>query len=169
MQGIDLGEGTTRQSSSVFALLFVILILTLALTGCGSGGATTGSTTGNQPVISLSQTSIAFGSVTTGAAVNQALMLRNTGTAPLTVSAIAVSGTGFSISGFTLPLTIAAGSNFSGTLRFAPTKTGNVTGSVTITSNSATPAPPIALSGTAVAPTTQSGPQLTLSPTSFAF
>lgn len=119
-------------------------------------------------MLSLSQTTVAFGSVNTGAGVNQALMLRNTGTATLTVSAIAVSGTGFSVSGFTLPLTIAAGSSFAGTIRFAPTKSGSVTGSVTITSNSTTAAPPIALSGTGVAPTTPTS-QLTLLPTSFAF
>jgi hypothetical protein len=163
-----LGAGTVRFFSPVFALVFVFLIFCITLTGCGLGGATTATTTGSQPVLSLSQTTVVFGSVNTGAGVNQALMLRNTGTASLTVSAIAVSGTGFSVSGFTLPLTIAAGSNFAGTIRFAPTKSGSVTGSVTITSNSTTSAPPIALSGTGVAPTTPTS-QLTLSPTSFAF
>jgi hypothetical protein len=160
-----LGAGNTRFPSPVFALLVASIVLSIALTGCGLGGASTATTTGPRPVLSLSQTSMAFGNVGTGATTSHALMLRNTGTATLTVSAITISGAGFSLSGFTLPLTIAAGSNFSGTIRFAPTATGSVTGSVTITSDSETPAAPVALSGTGVAP----APQLTVSPTSVAF
>ena len=160
-----MGTSSSRLSSPVFAQLFIVLVLCIVLTGCGLGGATAPSNTGTNAVLSLSQTTIAFGNVNTGATANQALMLRNTGTAALTVSAITVSGTGFSLSGFTLPLTINAGASFAGTVTFAPKAGGSTTGSVTITSNSTTATAPIALTATGVAPTAQ----LALTPTSIAF
>jgi Abnormal spindle-like microcephaly-assoc'd, ASPM-SPD-2-Hydin len=92
-------------------------------------------------------------------------MLRNTGGVPLTVSTITVSGSGFALSGFTLPLTINAGASFAGTVTFAPKSGGTVTGSLTITSNSESAAAPIILSATGVAPSAQ----LALTPTSIAF
>jgi hypothetical protein len=103
--------------------------------------------------------------VNTGTSAQQSLLLRNTGTSALTVASITPVGAGFSVSGFTLPLTINAGASVAGSVVFAPTVGGTVSGSVTIASNSTTSVPPVALSGTGVAPS----PQLALSPTSISF
>lgn len=121
--------------------------------------------TGVQPVLSVTPTSMAFGNVNTGSSATQALTLRNTGTATLNVSAVTASGTGFSVSGFTLPLTIAPGGTVAGSVRFAPTTGGSFTGSVAFTSNSGTAAAPVSLTGTGVAP----APQLAITPTSMSF
>jgi hypothetical protein len=163
-----VGAGkTTRPHSVLVGLLFVSILFEFALIGCGAGGASTSTTptTETKPVLSLSQTTVAFGSVTTGKSASQPLTLRNTGTAPLTVSAITASGGGFSVSGFNLPMTIAPGASVSGTVIFAPSSVGSATGSVTIASDSSAAVAPVALTATAIT----ASPQLVLSPTSMAF
>lgn len=121
--------------------------------------------TGVAPQLAMTPTSMTFGSVTTGTTSTQTLTLRNSGTASLSVTQLAVTGAGFSVAGFTLPLTIAPGASVAGSVRFAPTTGGAVTGSVTATSNSAAAVAPVALSGTGVLAT----PQISVTPTSIAF
>ena len=106
--------------------------------------------------LSASTTSLSFGSVTTGTSSPQTVTLTNTGNSSVTLSSISVAGTGFSSSGITLPLTLAAGQSTSFSVIFAPTSTGALTGTVTVVSNASNSPLSVALSGTGTAPASYS-------------
>jgi putative lipoic acid-binding regulatory protein len=104
--------------------------------------------------LSSSATSVAFGSVVVNTPATQSVTLTSTGTAPITVSAATVTGTGFTVSGATFPVTLNPGQTASLTAQFNPTAAGAASGQLTITSNSSTGASTaIALSGTGTAAT----------------
>jgi len=117
-----------------------------------------------QGALTANPTSLAFGNVQVNGSASLSETLTNTGGTSLTISAGASSGTGFSLSGLTLPLTLNAGQSTSFTVRFAPTTGGAASGSVSITSNGSNPSLSIPLSGTGVTQGT-----LTPSPASIAF
>jgi len=54
----------------------------------------------------------------------------NTGTTAVTVSQTALNGTGFSLSGLTLPMTLVAGQSAAFSVKFTPAKAGAVSGTV---------------------------------------
>ena len=85
--------------------------------------------------MSLSPTSVNFGNVTTGSSATQNVQLSNTGNSSVIVSQIAASGTGISVSGATVPLTIAPAQSVTLAVKFAPTTSGAATGSLTVTNN----------------------------------
>jgi len=102
--------------------------------------------------VSLSSSSINFGSVVVGSQGTSNLTISNTGGSELTVSGISVSGTGFGFSGITTPKVISAGQSSPVSLTFSPTTASAATGSLTITSNDPTnPTMTVALSGTGTA------------------
>jgi hypothetical protein len=109
--------------------------------------------TGAQPQMSVTPSSAAFGNVSTGTNNSQTITLSNGGSASLTVSSVSVTGTGFSISGITAPLTILAGKNATFNAIFAPTASGAVTGSISLVSNAPSSPLAISLSGTGLAAT----------------
>lgn len=98
--------------------------------------------------LSVSPLTLAFGNVNVGATSTQTVTLTNAGTGAVTVSAASVTGSGFSLSGLTLPFTLGAGEHTSLSASFAPTVGGNATGSLSITSNASSSASSVALSGT---------------------
>ncbi|HKM66382.1 MAG TPA: choice-of-anchor D domain-containing protein [Candidatus Acidoferrum sp.] len=102
--------------------------------------------------LSVSPASLNFGSLTTGTSATQSVTLSNTGNSSISISQISASGGGFSDNGFALPLTLAAGQSASFSVLFAPTATGSVAGSVTVSSNAANSPQVIALSGSGTAP-----------------
>jgi hypothetical protein len=115
-----------------------------------SGGSTGGGTTPG--VLAASRTSVSFGTVSAGGSSTLAETLTNTGKSAVTISSASASGTGFSDSGITLPLTLAASHSVTFNVVFAPKTAGADTGSLTIVSNAATKTLTIPLSGsTAVA------------------
>src|SRR6266581_1255627 len=116
--------------------------LTIALSG-----------TGTQGQLAANPASVSFGNVLVGSSGSQTVTLTNSGTASVTLSAASASGTGFSISGLSLPLTLAAGQNTTFTAQFAPSATGSASGTASITSNAPGSPLTIALSGTGVAAT----------------
>jgi hypothetical protein len=109
--------------------------------------------TGTQPAITSTPSTVGFGNVVVGAPNSQTIKIQNTGTATLTISQASVTGTGFSITGLTLPANIAAGGNTTFNVAFAPNTPGTVNGSLSLTNNSGTSPISIALSGTGVAAT----------------
>ena len=145
--------------------------------GAATGALTIGSNA-NNPTLSvpLSGTGVAqgqlgsnpstfsFGNVQIGTSNSLIGTLTNSGGSSLTISAAAASGTGFSLSGLSLPVTLTAGQSTSFTLLFSPTASGAASGSVTLTSNGSNPNLSIPLSGTGVAQGS-----LSANPTSLAF
>ncbi len=104
--------------------------------------------------VATTPSSVSFGTVADGTTNSQTVQLKNTGSTSVTISSATVSGTGFRLSGISLPLTLAAGKTSSFTVAFGPTTSGSVTGSVTIKSNAATnPTYTMALSGTGASAT----------------
>ena len=107
-------------------------------------------------ILSVAQSSLAFGNVAANAAATQSVILSSTGNLPVTVYAPTVTGTGFTISGPAFPLTINAGQTATLSVRFAPASTGAATGQLTITSNNnwTNPTVGVSLSGTGTPVTT---------------
>jgi hypothetical protein len=117
---------------------------TAALAGTGAGG----------PGYLTAPGSLSFGSITVGSSQSKALTLSNTGAQSLTISAANITGTGFTVSGLSLPYSLAAGASANLTVVFSPTSSGTDTASLAITSNASDPSVAVSLSGTA---TTASG------------
>ena len=102
--------------------------------------------------LTATPSSVNFGSVPVGSRISQAILLKNTGKAALTLTGEALTGTGFSETGLATPLSLklAAGQTVSFTISFAPTTTAIVTGKLTLTSTAINSTLAIALSGTGV-------------------
>jgi hypothetical protein len=120
--------------------------INIQLTGTGvSGGTQSGA------ALTVNSSSVAFGSVPLGTPATQAVTLQSTGSAAVTVSAASVSGTGFTVSGATFPLTINPSQTATLSIQFDPAAAGASTGKLTITSNaSSNSSAVVALTGTGV-------------------
>ena len=105
--------------------------------------------TSGTPALSLNTTSIGFGGIAVNTAVEQPLTLSSTGTAPVTITGANVSGTGFSVTGITLPLTLNPGQALTVEVGFDPTTASTFSGQLSIGSNVSTKT--VALSGTGTA------------------
>ena len=120
--------------------------------------------TGTQPQITVTPSSVNFGSVVVGTRNSQAMTLKNTGTASLTITQVSVTGAGFSQTGLSAQ-TVAAGASVAFNAVFAPAVAGSASGTISITSNAPGSPLAIALSGTGVAATYV----VTANPTSLSF
>jgi len=123
-----------------------------------SGNGVTPGTLGANP------TSLSFGTVTVGNKQTLSETLTNTGGTTVTISSVAVSGSGFSFSGITTPVALTAGQSSTFSVSFTPSSAGSASGNLTITSNASNPSLTIPLSGAGVTPGT-----LGANPTSLSF
>jgi hypothetical protein len=99
--------------------------------------------------LSINATSITFGDVNLNTTATQSLILTSTGSSPVTVSSAAITGTGFSYSGLTLPVTLSPKQSATMSVNFDPKAAGAATGKLTISSNSSSnPSAAVGLSGT---------------------
>ena len=121
----------------------------------------TGTTSGQ---LTANPSSLSFANVQVGSSQTQSGTLTNSGNSSLTVSQATVTGTGFSLSGLTLPLTLGAGQSTTFSVTFAPQSAGSSSGSASITSTASDSNLSIPLSGTGVTQGT-----LTANPTALAF
>lgn len=154
-----------RHNPFIFMTLAVALLASLTQVGCT--GLTSANTTDptNATTVAVAGATGTFGSVATGTSVTQTFTVTNTGSATLTITQLAASGTGFSVSGFTLPITVNPGQGTSFIAKFAPTTAGAVAGSISMTANTNPSVSTIALSGTGAGSNTT----ISVSPTSFDF
>ncbi len=106
------------------------------------------------PGLTVSSSSVAFGTVALNTTTSKTVTLTSSGTAALTISAAAVTGTGFADSGISFPVTLNPGQTATLTIGFDPATAGSFTGSIAIGSNAA--AVMIGLSGTGQAAATLS-------------
>jgi hypothetical protein len=161
VSGLSLPLTLAANQSSTFGVRFTPAAAgaanaTLSLTVSGSSTTVdvalsgTGVTPGK---LTASPTSFTFSNVVVGQSQTQTETLQNTGGVNVTISQASASGTGFSISGITLPVTLAPGQGTSFSVKFAPQSAGSFSGSISITSDGSNPNLTIGLSGTAVAPT----------------
>jgi hypothetical protein len=125
-----------------------------------------GQATPATPKLSVSASTLNFGTVAVNSATTASVTLTSSGGSPLTVSSAAVSGTGFSLTAGTFPTTLNPNSSMTLQLQFKPTASGAATGKLTIGSNSTTgTSTAVTLSGTGGA----ANPQLKVSATALAF
>ncbi len=147
---------------------------------------TTGSATGNIAITSnasnpslnlaLSGSAVAPGSLTTGSSViafgtvqvgqnqKQTATITNSGGSSVTISSASITGTGFTLSGITTPLTLPAGQSTTFSVTFAPLTATSASGTVSVASNA--PGSPLTwtLSGSGV-----TAGAITASPSSLSF
>jgi hypothetical protein len=109
--------------------------------------------------------SISFGSVAVGSNNLKTVTVTNTGNTSVSIQLVTPSGTGFSVSGISTPMSVASGSSATFNAVFAPSAAGSMTGSISVTANAAGSPATIALTGSAV----QSQSQLTVSSSSVTF
>ena len=101
--------------------------------------------------VTANPTSIAFGSVVVGSSQTTTQTLTNSGGSNLKITGASASGSGFSVSGITLPVTLSAGQSTSFSVKFTPTSSGSATGNLSITSDGSNPTLNVPLSATGVA------------------
>jgi len=114
--------------------------------------------------LNLSPGSIDFGNVQVGKTQSQSATLTNSGGNTVTVSQAVAAGSGYSFSGLSLPVTLAAGQSVNFSATFAPKTGGTATGSVVFTSDATNPSLSLPLSGVGNVPGA-----LTANPSSLSF
>ena len=145
---------TTAPFTATVAAVTSTATATLSATASGVTKTVSLQLSGGTPALTISSTTVAFGDVNLNAPATQTVTLTSSGGAPLTITAISLTGTGFTMSGLTFPLTLNPGETAELDLQFDPTVAGAATGTVTIASNDASGgAGTIALTGTGIATT----------------
>lgn len=126
----------------------LVTVAALSLAGCQLSNTKQSVIPG---ALSLSPSTLTFTNVPIGTSQKQTVTVSNTGGSDVTVSQVTASGTGFSVTGLTLPFSVAASGSSTFSVTYAPTAAGNSSGTVTITSTATGTAPSVSLSGSAVA------------------
>jgi Cep192 domain 4/Abnormal spindle-like microcephaly-assoc'd, ASPM-SPD-2-Hydin len=114
--------------------------------------------------LTAKSTSLSFASVQVGTSQTLSETLTNTGGSDVTISQGTVTGSGFSLSGFSPPLTLTPGQYCTFSVTFAPQSAGSASGSISVVSSASNPNLTISLSGTATPDN-----QLAVSPTNLNF
>ncbi|HEX4487698.1 MAG TPA: choice-of-anchor D domain-containing protein, partial [Terriglobales bacterium] len=102
-------------------------------------------------VLAQSLSTLAFGNVQVGTTKTEPETLTNTGASPLTITQANISGSGFSIAGLSLPLSLGSGQSANFNVTYAPSSAGVSSGSLVISSDASNPVLAASLSATAVA------------------
>jgi len=170
--GLSLPMTLAPNQSTTFGVVFAPTVAgasngTLSITMSGSSTTLdiavsgTGTTPTVPAILSATPGNLTFTNVQIGQNQTQTETVNNVGGVSATISQASVSGTGFSISGITTPVTLAPGQNVSFSVTFAPQSSGNFSGSVSLASNASNPTLSMSLSGSAIG---QSQGTLSLSP-----
>ena len=161
--GLTNGSYTVTPSKAGFAFTPASRNVTVSNANVGSVNF---SSAALAPLVQLSPTSVAFGSVTVGSSsAARAVTLSNIGTAALTITSIAIAGTNpgdFSQTN-NCGSSLAVGSNCIINVVFKPSVAGSRSASLRVTDNATGSPQSVSLSGTGL------GPAVTLSPTSISF
>ena len=110
------------------------------------GGSLSGTGSGGSGYLTVPST-LNFGSIAVGSSQTQALTVSNTGGASVKISAATVTGNGFTVSGLTLPYTLAAGTSANLSLTFSPPSSGSDTATLNITSDATDSSVAVSLTG----------------------
>jgi len=116
--------------------------------------------------LTASPSNVNFGTVATGTSNSTTIQLRNTGTASVKISSVVTSGSGFTLSSLSLPITLAPNQAATLTAGFKPAATGDFSEHITVTSTATDSPTAISLSGIGA---TTVAPALTATPSSVSF
>jgi hypothetical protein len=114
--------------------------------------------------LTATASSLSFGTVQVGDSQTLSETLTNSGGSSVTVTQANVTGTGFSITGLTLPLTLSPGQSFTFGAVFTPTSGGSASGNIAVVSNASNPNLAISMSGSGAL-----AGQLTITPGTLSF
>ena len=135
LAGTVTGQLTIKSTSSSNPTVYVPITATAA--------------TSSSRALSVSPTSLSFGSVAIGSLGTRSVTLTSTGTSAVTVNSAAITGAGFSVSGSSFPVTLSPKQTLTLQVKFNPTVAGAATGQLTVKSTSSSnPTVYISLSGT---------------------
>ncbi|HJT71395.1 MAG TPA: choice-of-anchor D domain-containing protein [Terriglobales bacterium] len=112
--------------------------LTISLTGTGVSSTLQ---------LDSSPSSLNFGNVQVGSNSTQNVSVTNSGNSSVTVSQVAITGSGFNFSGISSGQILAAGQSLLVSVTFTPTAAGSATGTLTITSNATNSPMTVTLAG----------------------
>jgi hypothetical protein len=130
-----------RQIRELFTLSFLLLLV-----ACSKLNNVTA-------ILNAGSGAVAFGDVKLNTPATQSLVLSSSGTVPVTINNIAITGTGFSMASVTTPLTIQPGQTQTLSIQFDPTSAGAATGQLTVSTKSTdSQTIVVALTGTGTAP-----------------
>lgn len=129
----------TRTGVLSVATSSTTLPLTVSLTGVG-----------NQSKLLITPSSLAFGTVTVGAASNLSLTLQNNGTAPVTNLFLTTSPSDYAVTTPCPQTTLAVGATCTVQVTFVPSAQGSRPGTLTVTSSDPSSPLAIPLTGTGV-------------------
>ncbi len=125
-----------RTNSSRLRLLCTLLTLVgiLVLAGCAGVSSNTQPPPPPTGALAVSPTTLNFGNVVVGnsSSLTGTLSASN---ADITVSSAAWSGSGYTVSGVTFPMSVPAGQSAQYTVTFSPPSTGTLPGSISFVSN----------------------------------
>jgi hypothetical protein len=159
LSGLGLPLSIAPGHSSAFTVQFTPVTVgtisgTLSISSNAAASLTTVALGGSgvAPTLHLSANPalLSFGSILVGANTTKTVTLSNTGNTKVSVSLIKASGAGFSVGGFAVPFTLAAGQSASFTASFAPAILGSSAGSVTVTSTATNSPAAVSVSGSGV-------------------
>ncbi len=142
---------TPRQGTTLVLLpIFLVSLAAPFLSGCV--GLTSAGTSAGTSASSLaaSKTSLSFGNVRLGGSGVQGVTITNAGHSVIAISNVSIAGAGFSASGVPTGLILAPGQTSILDVTFAPSATGTLKGSVTLTSDATNRSVTVSLSGTGV-------------------
>jgi hypothetical protein len=137
--------GSDRFRTRVSAILLVALVFAI-VTRLHGMALVTPSSMSTQP------SSLSFEIINVGNSSTQTVTFTNIGDSNVTVSNVTLSGNGFSASGLSAGQILAPGQSETVSVTFAPTATGSVTGSITVSSDANNSPTSVALAGTGVTP-----------------
>ena len=125
---------SSKQTATITAKLNgIVKTFKIYLTPPTSSGASLG----------INATNVGFGSVLVNTPQEQSVTLTSTGTSAVTVNSASVAGTGFSLSGLSLPVTLNAGQSTTLQVLFDPKTVGNFSGQLTVNSSASTKTIPL--------------------------
>jgi hypothetical protein len=128
----------------------------LLIAGCGttrpgvpssSSSSPSTPTTPSAGVLTADPASVAFGNLAVGGTATESITLTASSAGPVRISTASASGPGFSISGLTTPVNIAAGDSATLNIEFTPAAVGSAAGTLSVASNGGSLSIPLTGSG----------------------
>jgi Abnormal spindle-like microcephaly-assoc'd, ASPM-SPD-2-Hydin len=131
------GAGAPERPASLRHGLDSILVLAIVfcagiLGGCAGLASGSKTTTGGVAAFQVSPTSVNFGKVGVGKQTTQTVAVTNTGTMPVSITQATTSNPAFSLTGVTLPMTVATGQSGNFTVAVTPSTAGTLSGTLTV-------------------------------------
>lgn len=144
LQGV--GAPAVRLRTALLYSAPAILLCALFFSGCA--GVTQQTTSESSPQISVVPSSITFSNVVVGQKSTQTVQISNVGQTSLNVTAISLTGSGFSLSSISVPFLLAPGANKTLTVTFTASSTSTASATLTITSDAPSSPMTVAIQGT---------------------